>query len=373
MWVLPLLTIVFLVAIPLFIWDATNAILNSTDGDFSEIVVDPTQPGYESYVIATPAHLTLGVDESGNLSLVAIISLGPNDLGGSLLLLNPKTDIKQGETITSIFESGNVKEVEKSLMEFLSIGFTTTNLMTSSNWDAYTASASPLSVVLDDPLHEEILAGQFFSFESTCCPYEVTTSVESSDVGNFLSWADPAGSGSLRLLRQEGFWQEWIEKLSAEVNVSAVPGEVDAGFGRMVWGLSRGEMVIVQISQSSTPEATFVDESVIRDVVLEMVPFPMPSSPEARTTVRLLDAVGGLDLAGDYSAGLVREGAQILIIGNASEFTGETELIYHDADNSETVETFKEILGGGVIYYEPLTDSAVEITVIIGKDLVAGN
>ena len=39
-----------LVAIPLFVWNATNAILSSTDGDFGEIVTDPSEPGYLTYV-----------------------------------------------------------------------------------------------------------------------------------------------------------------------------------------------------------------------------------------------------------------------------------------------------------------------------------
>ena len=373
MWVFPLLTIFFLIAIPLFVWDATNAILNSTDGDYEEVVVDPSSPGYESYVLTTPAHLSASVDDNGDLSMVAIISLGPNDLGGAVLLLNPKTDIQEGETIASIFHTGGFEEMEQSLREFLSIGFTTSNLMAFTNWGDYTASVSPLTVVLDDPLHEDADTEELFPFESTCCPYEGTYSIKSSEVGAFLSWSDSGGSGSLRQLRQEEFWQVWVETLSSMTEISVIPGEVDTGFGRMVWGLSRGEMVLVKVPQNSTSEVTLIEAEAVQNAVLDMVPFPIPSSPDARTTVRLLDAVGGLDLADDYSSALVKTGAQILIIGNAPEFVGDTELIYHDAENASVVEDFRQALGGGAIVYEPLPDAAFEVTVIIGSDLTNRN
>jgi hypothetical protein len=117
------------------------------------------------------------------------------------------------------------------------------------------------------------------------------------------------------------------------------------------------------------PEATYITRATVKDIVIDMVPFPLPSNPEARSTVRLLDAVGGLDLAADYSLELVKAGAQILIIGNASEFGGATELIYHDSKDADLVAEFQKVLGGGEILYEPLTDAAVEITVIIGEEL----
>ena len=372
MWAFPVLAVAFLIAIPLFVWNATAAILNSTDGDFGEIVIDPSQPGYFTYVSATPSHLTLGVDEAGNLVMVAIIGLGPNDEGGSILLLNPKTILGDGETIASMFASGGVDEVDRSLRDFLTIGFTSVNTMSASNWDVYVDLVSPLSVDLDVSSYETAVDEVSLSPESECCLYEGTTQLNSDEVGRFLSNSEDDESGQLRHIRQELFWKIWIEAISTGNDAALLPGEVDSGFGRMVWGLSRGEVVVVQISQSMKPEGTYVDSEIVIDAVLDMVPFPLPNNPGARTTVRLLDGVGGLDLAGDYSAGLVRAGAQIVILGNASEFGKGTELIYHDDENAELVEEYQEILGGGEIFFEPLTDAAVEVTIIVGDDLIGG-
>ena len=368
-WVFPLLTLAFLIAIPLFVWNATDAILNSTDGDFGDVVIDPSKPGYESYVLATPSHLTLGVDDAGGLVMVAIMGLAPNDEGGAILLLNPKTLLGEEETIASVFKSGGLVEAERALKDYLEIGFTTSNTMPSSSWGAYIASVSPVSVDLNNKVYELVAAENLSSDTSACCFYEGVVQVGPSDIDLFLARSEGDDSGQLRHLRQEAFWRAWIERLSEEAEVSLIPGEIDAGFGRMVSGFSKGEFVIVDLSQDMQPEATYIARATAKDTVIDMIPFPLPSNPGARSTVRLLDAVGGLDLAADYSLELVKAGAQILIIGNASEFGGATELIYHDSKDADLVAEFQKVLGGGEILYEPLTDAAVEITVIIGEEL----
>ncbi|MBF82294.1 MAG: hypothetical protein CL522_02660 [Actinobacteria bacterium] len=372
MWVFPLITLAFLVAIPLFVWDATSAILSSTDGDFGEVVTDPSEPGYLTYVMATPSHLSLSVDVDGNLSMATIIALGPNDEGGSILILNPNTKLDSEKTIASIFATGGAEQLERSLKDYLAIGFTTSNTMSAATWDAYVAPVSPLSIDLNIETYKRLVEQDFSQGNTECCLFEGAIELQSENVGQYIK-ASEGPSGKLRQLRQELFWQTWIEILSSEVDASSLPGEIGSGFGRMVWGLSRGNLVVVQVEQFIEPSGVHIEAEVIRDAVLEMIPFPQPSSPGSRTTVRLLDGVGSLDLAGDYSAGLVRAGAQILIIGNTLEFGNPTELIYHDDKDADLVKKFQEVLGGGEIIFEPLTDAAVEVTVIVGSDLTDRN
>ena len=60
---------------PILVRDATDAILESADGDFSEVVLDPLAPGFESYVSSTPTHL-LGIKGvNGELVSIALLSL----------------------------------------------------------------------------------------------------------------------------------------------------------------------------------------------------------------------------------------------------------------------------------------------------------
>ena len=369
MWVFPVLTLSFLIAIPLFVWNATDAILKSTDGDFGDVVVDPSEAGYLTYVTATPSHLTFAVDDDGNLAMVAVIALGPNDAGGSLLLLKPETVLGQENTIASIYASEGPDETERSLKAYLNIGFTTSNTMFASNWDSYLAPVSPLSVDLKIPSYEIAVSEISAVDGSRCCQYEGDIELRSGGVGQFIADSSDDVSGELRRIRQQVFWTTWIEALAIEGDAPLIPGEVESGFGRMVSGLSQGDLVIVELPQGQNPEETHIGKAAARDAVLNMIPFPLPSSPGSRATVRLLDGVGGLDLAAVYSPSLVKAGAQILIMGNSSEFNGRTELIYHDEKNAELAELFKQALGGGEIFFEPLTDAAVEITVIIGDEL----
>jgi hypothetical protein len=116
-----------------------------------------------------------------------------------------------------------------------------------------------------------------------------------------------------------------------------------------------------------------VDLEALREVVTEMVPFPTSGPSEERSKVRLLDGVGGLNLAGEYSQSLVKAGGQIIVIGNALEYGMQTQIIYHAATDSGIAEKFKEALGGGGVIFEPLTGTAFDITVVIGTDLTGGS
>ncbi|MDG1845628.1 MAG: LytR C-terminal domain-containing protein [Acidimicrobiales bacterium] len=373
MWALPTFGLVLLGLIPLFLVSGGRAIFNSADGDYIEVILDPAEPGYESFVLPTPSHLTLGIDDEGNLSMVAIMSLGPNDTGGALLLLPPKTGVSDGRTIADAYGDGGIKAVEFALGEILAIGFTTTNEMTSGTWRSYIGPVAPVDVVLGDPLHEESGIGQMMVIESSCCPYKGNIAIDVEEVGEFINWGTREDSGYLRVTRQQDFLKAWIAELATVNDVLAVPGEIDKGFGRMVWGLSRGEVVLVNVPYVPTPEAETVDLEVLREVIVEMVPFPTSGFSEERSKVRLLDGVGGLDLAGEYSQGLVKAGGQIVVIGNALEYGVETQIIYHVATDSGIAEKFKEALGGGVVIFEPLTDTAFDLTAVIGTDLDDGS
>ena len=112
-----------------------------------------------------------------------------------------------------------------------------------------------------------------------------------------------------------------------------------------------------------------IDVDDLRSFVGEMVPFPLPVEEGSRPRVRLLDGVGGLNLAVDYSPELVGAGAQIVMIGNSSNFdVPETVVIYHDQTFAPQTEDFAAALGGATVTFEPILDVVFDVTVIIGED-----
>ena len=63
-----------------------------------------------------------------------------------------------------------------------------------------------------------------------------------------------------------------------------------------------------------------------------------------------------------------------MLLGNAETFgVTQTQILYHDeAFNGLTVD-FSNILNGAEITYDPLTEAAVDVTVIIGKSSIGSN
>ena len=56
---IPCLVVVLGLVALLLVRDATTAILESADGEFEEVILDPLAPGYETYVTSTPTHLMI--------------------------------------------------------------------------------------------------------------------------------------------------------------------------------------------------------------------------------------------------------------------------------------------------------------------------
>ena len=66
---------------------------------------------------------------------------------------------------------------------------------------------------------------------------------------------------------------------------------------------------------------------------------------------------------------LVSAGAEIKLIGNAQQFGVPTTLItYYDEDYLNFAEAFSEAIAGSSIEFEPLSESAVDVTVLIGAN-----
>jgi hypothetical protein len=66
---------------------------------------------------------------------------------------------------------------------------------------------------------------------------------------------------------------------------------------------------------------------------------------------------------------LVRGGASISIIGNASSFDAtETRLLFHNEGDRSRVEALRDALGGGQLVLVDETDVAEDVTVILGPD-----
>ena len=140
----------------------------------------------------------------------------------------------------------------------------------------------------------------------------------------------------------------------------------------MISALTQGELVLFQpeLIEQQIPEFSFTtNTSILQNAILEMIPFPIAAYEGARAKVKILDGVGGLDLPNVYVPPLVASGAQILLLGNAESFgVDKTQIIYHDKNFNDVVDDFSNALVGAELTYDPISETAIDVTVIIGKN-----
>ena len=68
---------------------------------------------------------------------------------------------------------------------------------------------------------------------------------------------------------------------------------------------------------------------------------------------------------------LVGAGAEIKVIGNADQFgVSESIVTYYDEADYNFADAFSNVLAGSAIVFEPLPESAVDISVVIGLSSV---
>jgi hypothetical protein len=370
-WLLPLISIVLALSIPAFLWYAYKAILGSTDGSLEVAITDPSAPGYETLVVPTPSHMVFGVDEAGDLTMVVVMSLASNDEGGSVLLLPPETIADGTHRLKDVYASGGLDAVRSAVAKLVGAEVDAVSVLDPTSWAQFTAASTPMRIVLPEAL---VLPGAEGADDIAypAGPVELTA----VDIASVLSWLNPGEDPFNRIIRQRHFWEAWAASIAeAGAGPDVVPGEADSGLGRMLLGLGKGTSLVHQAPVSalttapSGAEAFLPLEAELREIVAAMIPFPIPAEPGGRARLRLLDGVGGLDVASRFSPALVRAGAQIILIGNAIEFgLAETAVVYHSESFLETAQGFADAVGGARLTHEPATDVVVDITVIIGID-----
>ena len=140
----------------------------------------------------------------------------------------------------------------------------------------------------------------------------------------------------------------------------------------MFRGISSGNLLIQNLNLFEVQDSNKylrLEEDFLSALLLEVVPFPIAPYENGRAKVKLLDGIGGIDMVNTFVPKLVSAGAEIKLIGNAQQFGVPTTLItYYDEDYLNFAEAFSEAIAGSSIEFEPLSESAVDVTVLIGAN-----
>jgi len=367
-WLLPLIVTGLGLAALLLVRDATDAILESSDGDFTEVILDPLAPGFESYVTSTPTHL-LGIKgENSELVSLALLSLFIDDKGGTVVVFPVDLLIAENASIREIYSSTSEPEFILELGRYLNMGFNATSFITAESLEDFFEVAVPLAVSLNDPLIELDDGEPRIVYESG------QLALSPSEVYSYLAWESDDESSYNRWLRHKNFWESWLGSLTGDETETLNNEWREKELNRMFQGLSAGNLItqnLTLIEVEGPNRYLRVEEEFLSAMLLETVPFPIGPYEGGRAKIKLLDGIGGVDMVNTFVPQLVAAGAEIKLIGNAEQFgVRESVITYHDEAYLNLAESFSTAIGSSSIEFEPLSESAVDVTVLIGGNSI---
>lgn len=354
-------------AVPLLVWFGWSAISGSSDGTDVSVPVDPSAPGYQAYVEPTPTLLLIHGDGDG-LDGVTLLALTDAGVEGAVLFLAPETTTSQGQLSDRWIESGSTGVVD-AVAELLGVRPGESQVVDDQGWAAMVSAVAPIVFENPDALVSSVGEPRFDSGG---------LNLAAAEVGPYLGWRNPGESPIAALFRHELLWGAWLEQVALSSGPNVIPGETDRGMGRFVRALANG-----RVHRESVPGiveasgAVVLDVLAVGDVINEAIPFPISAVDGSSPRVRLLNGTGAPGLIRASARSLSRVGAQITVIGNASEFGWETtKIAYHDLGFASHAEVYRDALGAGSVVAEEQPGSSIDITVTFGADfshLMAGD
>ncbi|MDE0216398.1 MAG: LytR C-terminal domain-containing protein [bacterium] len=358
-WGWPVMLLGLAAAVPLLVWLGWAAISDSSDGTDVSATADPSAPGYQAYLDPTPTLLLIHGDGDG-LDGVTLLALTDAGVEGAALFLAPETMTTAGPLGTRWIESGSTGVVD-AVAKLLGIRVGEVQVVDDRGWTAMVSAVAPIPLNNPDALVSAIGETRF---------EPGVLALAAADVGPYLGWRNPGESPVAALFRHELLWGAWLEQVALSSMPDVIPGETDRGVGLFVRALAAGQARLEAApSAIDASGAVVLDAPGVGGLVNEMVPFPTSASGGSSPRVRLLNGTGAPGLIETAARTLSRAGAQITIIGNATEFGWETtKIAYHDIGFASHAEAYRDALGVGSVIAEEQPDSSIGVTVTFGAD-----
>jgi hypothetical protein len=360
-----LVALTFLV--PLLVWTGLQVILTSSDGELIRRVSDPSAAGYEAAVVKTPTALIVSVNPAGKLDSLALLALTSDAIGGVLSI--PADTAVAGpdasSTLRTIFDSSGLDALSQATGRILNLSFTDVEIVSSTEWATLVGPVAPVTVNNPDPVSDA--SGSVIFARGTL-------ELAASQVWPYLAAKGRNEADLSRLVRQQAFWKGWLAEVGAGGGSVVVPISSERGLGRFVVALGAGRVTFQTLPVTTVPAGATGGvryapiPDAVADSVAAIVPFP-EGAPGSRPRLRVLDGTGQLADGIGAATVLAAAGGQIDVIGNARTFGAETtEFIYYEVASKDAALKMRDALGVGEIVESTQTNSATDLTVILGDD-----
>ncbi len=354
------------------VWFGMRVILDSSDGRIVSAESDRTKPGFEAIVEKTPTALVFTTTDDGQLDGATLLALTSEGDGG-LMSIPVETDVYIAPTpgaivpitLRSLFAANGADAARSSLGELLNLTFTDTFILRSTDLAALVAPAAPLTV--SNPSAVTVGGDELFPKGSI--------QITAEQVWSYLSARSDGSSELDRTLRQQAFWKGWLGSIGAKGADVAVQVPTSAGIGRYLAALAVDRLTVETLPVTDLPgtpeepvQYRLAPGLTGASAVAQIVPFP-DGSPGRRPRLKVLDGTGDLSDAEGPAIVLAAGGGQVDIIGNAPSFGADTTSItYFDPAQREAAERMRAALGVGEVVESKQTNSALDLTVMIGAD-----
>jgi hypothetical protein len=365
----PIALVVLVLAIPLLVYAGLRVILDSTDGQLVRRVTDPTAPGYEAVLEPTPTELVVAVTPDGKLDSATILALTSDGVGG-VMTIPAGTIVPSGYgpvSLRTVYNGFGAEAFQSNLGSLLDLTFSETRVVPAAEWATLTGPAAPITVTNPDPVAGPNGAVVF---------PKGTIQLKADEVWPYISGKGARESDLARMVRLQAFWKGWFARI-ATLGPSSVTLPADEGLGRFLVTMASDQVQYETLPVSATyPDAAgneqfLSDPTAVAESVAAIIPFP-EGAPGARPRLRVLDGTGQLDNGVPAAIVLAAAGAQIDVVGNARTYgQATTQFIYYDDAYAAEAQKLRDALGVGEIVKSEQTNSATDMTVVLGEDYVA--
>lgn len=363
-------------AIPVLGYVGFQVVTRSTDGKLVNPDSNPKDPGYEAQVEPTPTAVVIQYGTDGKPIGTTFLSLTDVARGGGGVVFVPlDTEVaRPGLGIIRLLGAYTAVEdrpvrardqLATEIGKLLNVGVGEVVELDDAGWGQLVAPVAPIAI--DNPETVDIGDGVVVPVG----PVMLTA----DQVGPYLRAQKFGESGQQRLNRSETFWTAWLAAVRSRDAATAVPGETNAGMGRFIPSLAKGEVTqeILPVDRIADASGRYrIRKQDVQELVTKVVPAPTPASPGSRFTVRLLDGVAPGTIPPDVIRQVVFLGGSVSIIGNGPRF-GEpkTTIVYADPARRTLAKVVLESLGGiGAVRLDREAPDTVDLTIVLGADVL---
>ena len=358
-------------SIPVLGLVGVQTILDSSDGEVVDPVLDPSEPGYRALIQPSPTMLLIQEDAQGSMVGGAVLSLAGQEGGGGSVMIYPPNlagevpDIGVLPIAAASAFSGD--EAALSAAEWtLHIDIPEVVALSSEELADFYAATGPLTIQNPDAVRLD---------DGTTFPAG-SLELQPDEIPRYTAHLGDDESQLNRLLRQQLVWEAWIDQIS-DAGAVTFPGEQDSGLARFLAGIVEGthrvENLPLDAGSTQLDEGTVVelrlDEERWAQLLPDLVPFPAGAAEGDRYVVRVLAGTEDDSTVRPAARRIVTAGGQISMIGNADEFGHQTtEVIYYDPAHRSDAEAVADALGFGTVTLVDEIDDSADVIVVLGAD-----